>query len=89
MLGFNIVAKMAHSDAMATSRFSNWSQHLDFSLFKVLAKQPASTEQDPDLVNDTDKVLWETSRVNPYHWPKIRKGIHTVVPMFHVLIWSV
>lgn len=89
MLGFDAVAQMALSDGTATSRFSNWSQHLDFGLFKVLAKQPTATALDLDLGTEPDKVLWEASKDNPFQWPKIRKGIHTVVPMFHVLIWSV
>jgi hypothetical protein len=72
---------MAQSPEISTSRFSNWSQHLDLSLFRVLARQPAARQNEIEGGNvELDKVSWENARENPANWPKARKAIHTVVP---------
>jgi hypothetical protein len=72
---------MAQSPDMATSRFSNWSQHLDFTLFRVLARQAPARKDEIDLgIAGVDKVAWEDARENPINWPRTRKAIHTVVP---------
>jgi hypothetical protein len=72
---------MAQSQDISNSRFSNWSQHLDFGLFRMLAGQPTSPPENIDLGSvNGDKLPWQYAKKNPVNWPKMRKGIHMVVP---------
>jgi hypothetical protein len=71
---------MDESLEISNSRFSNWSQHLDLSIFRVFARQPAARKNEIDVDVAIDKIPWQNARENPVNWPRTRKAIHTFVP---------
>jgi hypothetical protein len=77
--------EMAQFSEISKSRFSNWSQHLDFSLFRPFARPDPIREKIDINIGNGDQSSWDKAKENPTNWPKTRKGIHLVVPGLYML----